>query len=177
MSQSVAKTSYERPLILLHWLMALMVFGLYAVGLSIDTCPKSDRPAIVNVHAIVGLALLTLVIPRLLWRLTHATPAYRAGMSPLLRQAAAAGHALLYLLMIAAPAIGVPTFLWRGVPLNFGLFQIASPFEADRDAAHWFAALHELFAHVLIALVAVHALAALYHQFVLRDGVLNRMKA
>jgi cytochrome b561 len=91
-------------------------------------------------------------------------------------RAAAAGHGVLYLLMIAVPLVGVPTFLWRGASLNFGLFQIPSPFEGNRDVAHQFGEIHELLAHALIAVAVGHVLIALYHQLVLRDNTIARMK-
>lgn len=177
MFQAAGKTRYETPLIALHWLMALMIFGLYAVGLSIDLFDKPFRPSIINAHAAVGLALLTLIVPRILWRLTHTKPAYPSGTGSMVKRAAAAGHGVLYLLMILVPVIGLPTFFLRGGPLGFGLFQIPSPFEASRDLAHQAGEFHELFAHILIALVAAHVLIALYHQFIVRDNILARMKA
>jgi superoxide oxidase len=171
-----SQQNYGRPLIVLHWLMALLIVGLYAVGLSIDLFDKPLRPPIVNLHAIFGLLLLTLVIPRIVWRLTHTKPPYPASMGPNFQRMAAAGHGVLYLLMIAVPLVGVPTFLYRGRALDFGLFQIASPFAPDRDTAHQFGEFHELFAHVLIAVAAGHVLIALYHQFILRDNIIARMK-
>lgn len=176
MSVTADRKNYEAPLILLHWLMALLIFGLYAVGLSIDLFDKPLRPPIVNLHAIFGLLLLTLIVPRILWRVTHPRPAYPASMGRIFQRAAAAGHGVLYLLMIAVPLVGIPTFLWRGAPLNFGLFQIPSPFEANRDVAHQFGEVHELLAHALIAVAVGHVLIALYHQFVLRDNIIARMK-
>lgn len=176
MSLTQDKSSYEPTLILLHWLMALMIVGLYAVGLSIDLFDKPLRPQIINLHAIVGLLLLTLVLPRIIWRFTHAKPAYPASMGPAFKKAAAAGHGVLYLLMIAVPLVGIPNFLYRGRPLNLGLFQISSPFEGNRDIAHQFGEIHELLAHALIAVAAGHVLIALYHQFFLRDNIISRMK-
>jgi superoxide oxidase len=176
MSANAEKTHYDKPLIALHWLMALLIVGLYAVGLSVDSFDKPLRPPIVNVHAIFGLLVLTLVLPRLLLRLTRAAPPYPASMGPLFQRAAGAGHALLYLLMVAVPVIGIPTLLWRGRGLDFGLFQIPSPFEANREVAHQFGEIHEFLAHALIVVAAGHVLIALYHQFVLRDGLLSRMK-
>jgi cytochrome b561 len=176
MTQSAEKGRYETPLILLHWLMALLIFGLYAVGLSIDLFDKPLRPSIINLHAVFGLLLLTLIVPRILWRVTHPKPAYPAGMGPAFRRAAAAGHGVLYLLMIAVPVVGIPTYLWRGRPLDFGLFQIPSPFEANRDVAHQFGEVHELLAHALIAVAAGHILIALYHQLILRDNIIARIK-
>lgn len=176
MSITAENKTYAPPIILLHWLMALLIVGLYAVGLSIDLFDKPLRPPIVNLHAIFGLVLLTLVIPRVVLRITRPKPPYPASMGRMFERAAAAGHGVLYLLMIAVPLVGLPTFLWRGRPLDFGLFQIPSPFEANRDIAHQFGAVHELLAHALIAVAAAHVLIALYHQFILRDNIIARMK-
>ncbi len=176
MSSEPAPAKYNGVQIALHWLIALMIFGLYVVGLSVDTFEKPTRPLVVNLHAIFGLALLTLVFLRIAWRATHAAPAYPDSMGPLFRKAAAAGHGLLYVLMALVPLIGLRGFLLRGRPFDFGLFQIPSPLEGNHDLAEQTAEIHGLFAHLLIALVVGHVIAALYHQFVLRDGVLTRMR-
>ncbi|MCI4680140.1 cytochrome b [Rhodoblastus acidophilus] len=176
MSNIAEKKKFVAPVILLHWLMALMIFALYAVGLSVDSFDKPLRPSIVNAHVIVGLLLLVLLVFRVVARVSNETPAYPASMGPMFRRAAAAGHGVLYLLMLATPIAGIATFLPRGRPLSLGLFEIPSPFEANRDLAHQFGEIHELLAHLLIATVVAHALVALYHQFVLRDGILERMR-
>jgi superoxide oxidase len=168
--------SYDRTQIVLHWLIAVMIFGLYAVGLTVDLFDKPVRPFIINLHAVFGLAVLALVVLRVVWRTTHKKPPYPANMGPLFRKAAAAGHGLLYLLMIFIPLLGLGAFFRRGKPLDFGLLQIPSPLEADRDIAHQITEIHGLLANILIALVVVHVLVALYHQFVLRDDLLARMR-
>ncbi len=167
---------YDKTQIRLHWLIALMIFGLYAVGLGVDLFAKPVRPFIVNLHAIFGLTLLLLLVLRIVWRLTHPKPDYPAGMGPWFRKIANAGHGLLYLLMALVPIIGLRALLFRGRPLNLGLAQIPMPFAADHDIAHSTTELHGLMAHVLIAVAVGHILVALYHQFALRDGLLLRMR-
>ena len=176
MQQKTGTRKFAPPVILLHWLMALMIFGLYAVGLSIDSFAKPTRLMIVNMHAIGGLALLALLALRIAARATTATPDYPSGMGPIFRLAAAVGHGLLYLLMLVVPLVGLATFLRAGRTLDLGLFQIPSPFAANRDLAHQIHEVHELLAHLLIATVVGHALIALYHQLILRDGIMERMK-
>jgi cytochrome b561 len=173
---STKAQSYGRTQIVLHWLIALMIFGLYAVGLSVDLFDKPVRPFVINLHAAFGVTLFALVVLRIAWRATHEKPPYPPDMGPLFRKAAAAGHGLLYLLMAIVPALGMRAFFLRGRPLDFGVLQIPSPFEANRDLAHQAAEFHGLMAHVLIALAVGHILAALYHQFVLRDNLLARMR-
>lgn len=175
-SVDASPRSYDRTQIVLHWLIAAMIFGLYAVGLTVDLFDKPVRPFIINLHAVFGLALLALVALRLVWRTTHKTPPYPADMRPLFRKAAAAGHGLLYLLMVFIPLLGLGAFFRRGKPLDLGFLQIPSPLEADRDVAHQITEIHGLLANILIALVVGHVLAALYHQFVLRDGLLARIR-
>ncbi len=174
MNPSPAK--YARPVILLHWIMALLIIGLYAIGLSVDSFDKPLRPTIVNFHALFGLLLLLLLGLRVIARRSNASPVFPTSMGPLFQRAATVGHGVLYLLMAATPLAGIPTFLFRGRALNFGLFAIPSPFEANRDLAHQFGEIHELLAHLLIATVVAHVLVALYHQLVLRDGILQRIK-
>lgn len=167
---------YDRTQIGLHWLIAVLIVGLYAVGLSVDLFDKPVRPFIINLHAVFGLVLLLLVVVRIFWRATHVSPPFPASMGPLFQKAASAGHGLLNLLTLAIPVVGVPAFLLRGRPLDLGLFQIPAPFEANRDLAHQVTEFHGLLANILIALVVCHVLVALYHQFVLRDGLLDRIK-
>jgi cytochrome b561 len=176
MNAEVEPQKCNSVLIVLHWAIALLIFGLYAIGLSVDLFDKPVRPLVVNVHAVFGLTLLALVVLRIVWRLTHDKPPYPEAMGLLFRKAASAGHGLLYLLTLLVPMIGLGAFLFRGRALDLGLFQIPTPFEADRDLAHQATELHGLFAHVLIALAVGHIVAALYHQFVLRDGLLARMR-
>jgi cytochrome b561 len=168
--------SYDRTQIALHWIIAVLIFGLYAVGLSVDLFDKPVRPFIVNLHAVFGLLLLLLVAVRIFWRRTHESPPLPDSMGPLFQKAAAAGHGLLYLLTGAIPLVGIFAFALRGRPLDLGLFQIASPLEANRDLAHQVTEFHGLLANILIALVVGHVLVALYHQFVLRDGLLERIR-
>jgi cytochrome b561 len=176
MGQNTETRKFAPSVILLHWLMALMIIGLYAVGLTVDSFPKPVRPMVINIHAVVGLALLLLLALRIAARATTAAPEYPGSMGPIFRLGAAVGHGLLYLLMIVVPLVGVATFLIAGRTLNLGLLQIPSPFAANRDLAHLFLEIHELLAHLLIATVAGHTLVALYHQFILNDGIIERIR-
>ncbi len=171
-----APQSYDRTQIFLHWIIALLIFGLYAVGLSVDLFDKPVRPFIINLHAVFGLVLLLLVIVRIIWRVGHKSPPLPASMGPLFQKAAAAGHGLLYLLTAVIPLVGLGAFVLRGRPLDLGLFQIPSAVQANRDQAHQVTEIHGLLANILIALVVGHVLVALYHQFVLRDGLLARIR-
>jgi cytochrome b561 len=73
------------------------------------------------------------------------------------------------------PLIGIPVLLYRGLGLDFGLFQMPSLFARTPAIFRPLQEAHELAAYALIGLAAAHMLAALYHHFVRRDEVLLQM--
>lgn len=166
---------YDNVAMTLHWVIAALIVAAFGLGLTIDDFPATWKSGAINLHALIGLAVLALSLARLAWRVGHRPPAYGPAVGPLVRRLSGAGHVLLYLLMIAVPAIGVPTLLFRGLGLDFGLFQIVSPVARNRDVYGPLTEIHELASYLMIALAAGHALAALYHQFIARDDVLRRM--
>lgn len=166
---------YDPVAIALHWSIAAMIVFAFVLGLTIDNFPKDMTSTLINAHSLIGLAILALSAVRLFWRLNNPPPELPASMSPLARLASHAAHGGLYLLMIGIPLIGVPTLLYRGRGLDFGLFQIASPFARTPDIFRPLTQVHELASFALIGLAAAHALAALYHHHVLRDDVLTRI--
>jgi len=86
------------------------------------------------------------------------------------------GHAALYLLMLAVPALGI-LFTWAaGRDLSFwGFADIAPPAWIDPDLRGTFRDLHELGANAILWLVGLHAAAALVHQYMFKDGLMDRM--
>lgn len=166
---------YDAIAITLHWSIALLILAGFGLGLTIDEFPKAWEGAVINSHALIGLAVLVLSVARLVWRLTHPAPELPSTMAPLERAAAKMIHLSLYVLMIVVPAIGVPTLLFRGRGLDFGLFHVASPFARTPEIFRPLTEAHEIASYALIALATAHALAALYHQFVRHDDLLGRM--
>ena len=166
---------FDAMAIALHWSIAALIVIAFAIGLTVDDFPEGWKGAVINAHALIGLAVLALTALRLYWRLSHKPPPLPPEVGPLFRRMAALAHAGLYLLMAAVPLIGIPILLYRGRGLDFGLFQIASPFERTRAIFGPWTDIHELAAYALIGLAAGHALAALYHHFIRRDAVLLQM--
>lgn len=166
---------YSAVAISLHWSIAALIVIAFGLGLTVDNFPKEIKGAVINLHSLIGLTVLVLSLARLYWRATHPAPELPRSMPPLARLASHAAHGGLYLLMIAIPLIGIPTLLYRGRGLDFGLFQIASPFERTPDIYRPLTELHELASFALIGLAAAHALAAIYHHYLLHDDILTRM--
>lgn len=166
---------YDRTAMALHWLMAGLIVAAFVLALVIDAFPRSAKPVAVEVHKDIGMAILVLLALRVLWRLTHRPPALGDDIGALTRRASSLGHLALYGLMVAVPVIGILYAFWRGQSLYLGLFDIPSPWAADRPMARQFREIHEFGAYALIGLAGLHAAAALWHHYVRQDGVLRRM--
>jgi cytochrome b561 len=165
---------YDGVAIGLHWTIALLILAAFLLGLTVDEFPKSWDSAVVNTHVLLGLAVLALSIARLAWRLGHKPPpALKSG--PLAEKLAKPVHGLLYLLMLTVPLIGIPTLLYRGRGIDFGLFAIDPVLPRTPQMFRPLTEIHELSAYALLLLAGGHVLAALYHHLVLRDRTLARM--
>lgn len=116
----------------LHWASALLIAAAFVMGLTIDALPRNSRPPYLNLHVLVGLAVVVLALVRLGWRTGHAAPP-PTNSGPLATLALKLGHGALYLLMLVVPLIGFAPLFARGRQINFGLFQIASPIERTKD--------------------------------------------
>ena len=162
-----------------HWATALFIVVAWLLGQFMNVFPRgAPRGGALFAHMSLGLGVIVLVALRLAWRAVDPPPAAIEGdrFEPWLGLAAKAGHLLLYALMIAAPILGVALQFARGhaVPV-FGLFDIASPWVADRAFSREIIGLHELAANALGVVAAGHAAAALFHHWALRDRTLARM--
>jgi cytochrome b561 len=154
---------YSRTQIALHWAVALLIlFNLIfsdAMSELLEQIEKTGPTPTTTgawAHIIVGVAVLAFVAWRLVLRVTRGVPHAPAGTNRLLKLAGDAGHTALYALMIAMPVTGLMAF--------FGGFE-------DLGELHG-----ELLKSLLWALIALHVVAAIYHHFFLKDGLLNRMR-
>lgn len=175
MTSAAGPDRYDAVARAMHWATALAILVAFVMGLTIDLLPRESRPPYLNVHALLGVAVIGLALARIVWRIGHPAPAIASGSSGLLALAIRAGHAALYVTMLVAPAIGFAALFARGRSLNFGLFEILSPIPRTQEWIKPATELHEKLAFLLIALAIGHVLAALYHHFVTKDGLLLRM--
>jgi cytochrome b561 len=166
---------YSPTAISLHWTIAALIVVAGVLGLLHDSWPRTTQAFWINIHALVGLAILVLVLVRLWWRMKRPPPALPADAGALSRRLSFPVHALIYVLFFALPAFGIATFIWHGRALDLGLFKIAFGVKSNRAIFHPTEDVHGYLAYALFALAGLHALAALWHHFVRRDGVLLRM--
>ena len=166
---------YDRVAIALHWIVAALIVVVGTLGLLHDSWPRHSQAFWINLHALIGLSVWVLIIVRLGWRLSHAPPASPPELGLLTRRLAYAVHVLLYVLLLVTPIIGIVTFIWHGRAFDFRLFKVDFGVRANRAIFHPTEDVHGYLAYVLFALIGLHVLTALWHQFVRRDRLLQRM--
>lgn len=176
MTQQQNRPNQYHPLLVsLHWLLALMLLSMLGMGTFVLTSiPNSDPEKLFALkgHMTGGMLVLVLMLARLGTRFFSATPAPAATHNALLDMLGKLTHFLLYLLVFAMAFSGMALSAQAGLPaIVFGGEGVlpASFNEFKPRLAHGF------IAKALIALIALHVSAAIYHHFVKKDGLLSRM--
>ena len=174
---SPVPTRYTAFAIALHWLMALAIAGLFALGIYMHDLPFSPaKLQLYSWHKWGGVCVFLLVCIRLFWRLTHRPPALPEHMQGLVRVAAHAGHHILYLLMFAVPLSGWLMSSAKGFQtVLFGVLPIPDLLAKDQVLAEILQSLHFALNMLLLVVVIGHVAAALKHHCIDKDDVLTRM--
>ncbi len=175
MSQSSSKSRYDLVAIVLHWVIAILLLLVGVLGLLFEAIPRASRLFYINLHATIGLVMFGLILMRLLWRVTHPAPAADQSWSPLVVMVSNLTHKALYGLLLAAPIVGIIAYVWHGRVFNFGLFKLDFAITSQKVIYEAAEGLHEAFAYALMGLVALHVLGALWHHFIARDGIFDRI--
>lgn len=159
-----------------HWLTLALLALAFGIEWTVDDLPQSIQPALIDLHRSVGLVVWMATLARLAYRQVRGVPPEPElpGWQVL---ASRLTHALLYALLLAEPLLGWAYTDLRGQPGRLfwmvDLPQLLAP--ADRSVWRMVRGWHELAANLMLVVVAVHAAAALYHHYVRRDPVLQRM--
>lgn len=164
--------------IVLHWGVALTVFGLFALGLWMVGLGYYDpwRKAGPDLHKSIGLVLFFFMLVRVVWRFISPPPPPTPNQGKLTRTAAHLGHLLLYadLFLVMSAGYLISTADGVGIPV-FGLFEIPALVSGLPNQAETAGTVHFYLAWVLVIFAVLHGLAALKHHFIDRDATLIRM--
>lgn len=193
-----ASTRYTKTAIVLHWLIALGIFAMFALGWYMSELPKeapkqmafdlfdlgiytwqlaeeaSPRTFYFNLHKSIGVTLLALIAIRVLWRVTHRAPAMLTSYKAWEKKLATGTHHLLYLLMVAMPLSG----LIMAVNSKYGVKWFGVDFIGGLDNSvmrDLFKEVHETVGALLLIVVILHIAGALKHKFIDKDDTMKRM--
>jgi cytochrome b561 len=185
---AIVRDKFERftyVAIFFHWIVAALILANIVIAWQFPLVHGSLRLAVFQIHKSIGISVLLLSLLRLAWRMLNPPPpfantmrAWEMGTSKIVERS-------FYFIMLALPLTGwalasasdlhVPIVLfgvvhWPDIPFIGTL-----PFDRKLGVYSVSVAAHHLLAKITYALVALHVLAALRHQFVKRDHVLARM--
>jgi cytochrome b561 len=167
---------YHPLLVTLHWLLAVLIIAALIVGFfALAATPNSDvrKIAVLRLHMAGGMLILALMVIRFVVLMLTSRPADATTGYPLLDRIAPITHYGFYLLVLLMAGTGFATGLLAGLPdIVFGGSGAPLP-PTFSIYPTWVA--HGYVAMLLVAFIALHVLAALYHQFVRRDGLFRRM--
>ncbi len=194
----MSTTRYTKTAVILHWLIAIAIFAMFALGWFmadlLKAAPKqsafdifnwgiytwhtseeiSPRSFYFNLHKSIGVSIAALIIIRILWRIAYKPPALLTTYKAWERKLATGTHHLLYLLMIALPASGIIMSTYS----KYGIKWFGMPFISGFDnkpLREFYTQVHVVIGIILLVIVGVHFLGALKHKFVDKDETLKRM--
>jgi len=169
---------YGAVSIALHWLVALVVYGMFALGLWMVTLSYYDGwyHQAPELHKSIGVLLMLGLVVRLIWRHVSPPPKALASYSRLTHVASVAAHITLYALLFAIVISGYLISTADGQPISvFGLFELPATLTDAGAQADLAGTLHLWLAWSVVILSVLHALAALKHHFIDKDDTLKRM--
>jgi cytochrome b561 len=191
-------TRYTKTAVVLHWLIAIGIFAMFAFGWYMSDLPKeapkqmaydlfdwgivtinlaeeaSPRTFYFNLHKSIGVTILALIVFRLFWRIKHKAPAMLSSYQAWERKLATGAHHLLYLLMLAVPITGVIMAAASKYGLKwFGVDLIAGL--DNKGLREVFEEAHEIVGILMLVVLALHIAGALKHHFIDKDDTIKRM--
>src|SRR3954462_5718596 len=169
------RLQYGTPAKVLHWLVAALLLVQYLIGWLMPDVHRGPPRLAMTFHISFGILILTLIVLRFAWRLTHPV-APESSLPPWQRLSSEAMHWLLYLLVLATTRTGWLYASFRGWSVSF-FYLFPLPMLAADNAAAGKAidGLHQAMELALIVVIGIHVAAAFAHLWIYRDRVMQRM--
>jgi len=163
--------------IAMHWLMLLLIIAVYAAIECREFFPKGSDPrnAFKAWHFSLGLSVFCLVWLRLLLKLIQVSPRIVPTPENWQLKLAKVLHLALYLLMFVMPVLGWLVLSGEGKDILFFGLSLPPLIAENKEVAGIFKEIHEIFGITGYVLIAIHAVAALVHHYVLKDNTLLRI--
>ena len=169
---------FDPTSMILHWLTVLLIIGQFTTAWLHEAVGHGTGLGLelLATHQTMGALTWTVGLARLVWRRRFAyLPPFPESMSKLQQWIAKANEYGLYALLLVQPITGLGDVVFHGRPFTLFIWQVPALLTPDAAIRSLFQEAHELGAKALLALIGLHAGAALFHGLVLRDGVLQRM--
>jgi superoxide oxidase len=176
--ETEADDRFDGTSIMLHWLTVLLIVIQFSSAWLRESVDHRSPIAVslLAAHLNSGVLVWVTGVTRLIWRHNFAyLPPFPPSMPKLQQTIAKVNEYSLYVLLLVQPITGLGRALLRGQPFDLFFWQVPALFEENDSVRHFLAESHEFGAKALLALIGLHAGAALFHRLVLRDGVLQRM--
>lgn len=161
----------------LHWIMLILFVAVYATIELRGIFPKGSDPreAMKSLHFMLGLSVFVLVWIRLASRATGPTPRIKPEPPAWQNTSAKLMHVALYVLMIGMPLAGWLLLSAEGKPVPFFGLELPALIGKSKDMAGLLKEIHEVGGTAGYYLIGLHASAALFHHYFVRDNTLQRM--
>jgi cytochrome b561 len=157
-----------------HWVVAILAIGLLILGYLIRTGSQNTAGQLIGYHKFFAVILFFTMLIRLIWRWINPRP--RVSKVPCAQAALSwVVHYSMYISVFTMAIAGWLMSSWGGHSVFFLGLNLALPVEANQSLSHVFGNIHYWTAWTLFVLIGLHFLAALYHQFILRDKLINNM--
>lgn len=175
MNASIQK--YPLTTRLLHWIAALIVIAIIAVGMILEDLPKGTpiRGTMFMLHISFGFVVLGLTVLRLANRLVTVVPPPEPGLPRHMILLSKAKSLVMYLLLLALPVIGWAGVSANGRPVRFFGMELPGLLAENKELGHQLMELHGAWGIILGVIVILHVAAAMYHHHVRRDNTVRRM--
>ncbi|MBB5576613.1 cytochrome b [Rhizobium paranaense] len=165
---------YGTVAVSIHWVSAILILVLLGTGFrAANVIDATSKAGILRLHIPIAIAVLLLTLVRIAWWWRFDRKPLPMDGSPLWQERVArAVHIAFYVIVVGVIASGIGMIVLSGAgPVIFSAQAEALPNFANYPPR----GPHGLDALLLLALLAIHIGAALYHQFARGDGLLRRM--
>jgi len=160
----------------LHWITLALLVAQFSSAWLLAIAHSGQAAGLLEFHRSLGLVIWLVTACRFTWRKLFAyLPPFPNSMPALQQKIAKLNEYGLYAFLIVQPLSGLAYTVFRGRPFPLFLFQVPPILPGDRGVAEFFHQVHAIGATTLLLLIGVHVLAALFHRFILKDEILERM--
>ncbi|PWC20840.1 cytochrome b561 [Brenneria roseae subsp. roseae] len=168
---------YAPSQIFFHWIIFVLIVVTYCAMELRGLVPRGSnaREWMRVLHYTCGLSVLILSVARIVIKITHQEPEIVPPLPRWQRILAKSVHGVLYLMFIGLPLMGALSLYYGGIEWSFFFFPMPFSAEPDLIMESDLIDIHETIASVGYFIIGLHAAAALYHHYIVRDNTLIRM--